>query len=92
MSGNSQRIRRSFLAEYFYNPGQTPRFPTWQAVRTDRWKYIHYPTVENMDELYDLQTDRYEMNNLIDQSTATDTLDELKTELALHLRETKYKP
>ena len=27
----------------------------WQAVRSDRWKYIHYPKMPEYDELYDLQ-------------------------------------
>src|SRR5262249_25477188 len=31
--------RNSFLTEYFQEK-QYPRTPTWQAVRTDRWKYI----------------------------------------------------
>ena len=45
-----------------------------------------------MEELYDLQTDRHEMNNLIDHSTAADTLNELTTDLTPHLGETKHKP
>src|SRR5262249_331541 len=64
LKGNTGNWRSSILAEYFYNRGQTPRFPTWQAVRTDRWKYIRYPDFEGMDELYDLKADPYEMKNL----------------------------
>jgi arylsulfatase A-like enzyme len=92
MLNNSQSVRSSFLAEYFYNQGQTPRFPTWQVVRTERWKYIHYPNVEDMDELYDLKSDRYEMQNLVDRSSSKNTLSELKTELKLLLKKTNYKP
>lgn len=73
--------RSSFLAEYFYNPGQTARFPTWQAVRTERWKYIRYPGHKQMDELYDLAADPLELRNLIDDAEAKATLQELKSDL-----------
>ena len=44
------------LAEFFPEK-VNPRVPAWQAVRTDRWKYIHYPRLDGMDELYDLASD-----------------------------------
>jgi arylsulfatase A-like enzyme len=34
-------------------------------VRTSRWKYIHYTELADSDELYDLQADPYEMDNVI---------------------------
>ena len=37
----------------------------YEAVRTERYKLIHYLELEGMDELYDLETDPYEMRNLI---------------------------
>jgi N-acetylglucosamine-6-sulfatase len=37
----------------------------YQALRTERWKYIHYTELEGMDELYDLARDPYEMHNVI---------------------------
>ena len=40
-----------------------------QAVRTERWKLIHYTDLKDCDELYDLQNDKYEMKNLIEQNT-----------------------
>jgi arylsulfatase A-like enzyme len=56
--------RTSFLTEYFLEKPY-PRVPTWQAVRTERWKYIHYQDLQDMDELYDLKADSYEMKNVI---------------------------
>jgi N-acetylglucosamine-6-sulfatase len=38
--------------------------PTMTAVRTDRYKLITYPEIKDIDELYDLHKDPYEMNNL----------------------------
>jgi N-acetylglucosamine-6-sulfatase len=78
--------RDSFLTEYFQEKA-FQRTPTWQAVRTDRWKYIHYPDLEGMDEVYDLKADPYEMRNLIKASTAP--IAQLKAELEKRLKETK---
>jgi N-acetylglucosamine-6-sulfatase len=39
--------------------------PSMTAVRTDRYKLISYPEIEDIDELYDLQNDPHEMNNLV---------------------------
>lgn len=71
--------RESFLTEYFSNPHN--RIPGWQAVRTQRWKYIHYTGVEGVDELYDLAADRYEMRNLFQQPSVQATLADMQTEL-----------
>lgn len=38
--------------------------PTMTAVRTDRYKLIRYPEIDDIDELYDLEEDPHEMNNL----------------------------
>ena len=46
----------------------------YKAVRSGRWKYIHYLELEGMDELYDLETDPYEMKNLIAQPGAAGAL------------------
>ena len=53
----------------------------YQAIRTERGKYIHYTGLRDMDELYDLRSDPYEMQNLIGNSTARKNLDSLRTEL-----------
>ncbi len=73
--------RASFLIEYFFERG-FPRVPTWQAVRTDQWKYIRYTELEGMDELYDLKADPYELKNLIHAPSAQSTLKNLQGELA----------
>lgn len=72
--------------EYFQEK-TAPRVPTWQAVRTDRWKYIRYIELEGMDEMYDLQSDPYELKNLIDEESAQTRHKELKSELEKLRRE-----
>jgi N-acetylglucosamine-6-sulfatase len=61
----------------------------YKAVRTDRHKYIQYTDLDGMDELYDLETDPYEMENLIDQADRAALLDELQAELARLLAATQ---
>jgi N-acetylglucosamine-6-sulfatase len=83
--GKDPRI--SCLYEYFAEQ-RFPRVPTWQAVRTDRFKYIHYPELQGMDELYDLQADPSELKNLINDPGADALLKEMKSELQRLLKET----
>ena len=69
--------RDAFVAEYF-DEDPFPRIPTWEAIRTERWKYMRYPDLGGeFDELYDLRTDPYELNNLAMESRVSDTLDSL---------------
>ncbi len=79
--------RTSFLAEYFVEKN-FPKTPTWQAVRTTQWKYVHYPELEGADELYDLHLDRGEMTNRIGDGSAKGVLQKLRKEMAAQLRAT----
>ena len=56
----------SFLIEYTSDI-VFPRIERmgYEAVRTERHKYIRYLELEGMDELYDLEADPYELENLI---------------------------
>jgi N-acetylglucosamine-6-sulfatase len=80
--------RNSFLTEYFQEK-QYPRTPTWQAVRTERWKYIKYTDSDGMDELYDLNADPYEVKNLIQQPPFQATLKQMQAELEKLRKETQ---
>lgn len=80
LKGGAADWRKSFLIEYFAEE-QFPRTPAWQGVRTPRWKFTHYPDLQGMDELYDLQADPYEMKNLINDPAAARALSQMKDEL-----------
>jgi N-acetylglucosamine-6-sulfatase len=64
----------------------------YQAVRTERHKYIHYVELPGMDELYDLEADPFELNNLVGTDEGRRRLPELQAELAGLQRETGYRP
>ena len=84
-TGAAKGVRDSFLAEFFLGNG-TPRFPTWQGVRTERWKYVRYTDFPDMDELYDLKADPNEMKNLVNDAVAAQMRDELKMEMERLMR------
>jgi len=87
-AGVTSNWRPACFLEYFYEKPY-PLIPTWQAVRTNDWKYVEYSGVKNMNELYDLKNDPGEMKNLITDPSAAKKLDELKAELARLRQETK---
>lgn len=90
LKGQPTAWRNSFLVEY-YSDKVFPRIVQmgYQAVRNKRWKYIRYRELEGMDELYDLQTDPYEMKNLVKAPQAATRLKAMRAELARLLQATK---
>jgi N-acetylglucosamine-6-sulfatase len=80
--------REAFLAEYFHEK-VAPRIPTWQAVRTHDWKYIHYFDSDGLDELYHLEADPKELKNLVNDPKHEAQLEQMRARLAEMLKETK---
>lgn len=72
--------RSAVLTEYFLEK-VAPKVPSWQAVRSARWKYIHYTDSSDWDELYDLQKDPHEIHNLASDAAAAEPLAAMKREL-----------
>ena len=86
--GDASHWRNAALFEYFLEKAYA-NIESWQAVRTADWKYIHYTDLQGMDELYDLKSDPYEMNNLIGDQANAKQLESLKEELAKLLEQNK---
>lgn len=90
MRGEAWQPRTSFLIEHFSdNVFPRVRNMGYQAVRTQRWKYIHYRELADSDELYDLQNDPYELKNIINDPSSRSVLADLKAELQRKLGETQ---
>lgn len=56
--------RDKLLYEYYWERN-FPQTPAMHALRTDQFKYIHYYGIWDTDELYDIQKDPHETENLI---------------------------
>jgi arylsulfatase A-like enzyme len=80
-------IRDELLIEY-YSDTEFKRLNGmgYKAVRTDRYKYIRYDSLTGMDELYDLQTDPDELNNLLPGRAPKGVREELSARLDRLLR------
>jgi arylsulfatase A-like enzyme len=57
------------------------------GVRTDRYKLIHFYEPIDSWELFDLETDPHEMNNLINDPDYSDVLKDMKVRLEAKQRE-----
>lgn len=89
--GRTDNWRSSFLYEYF-RENWLPGLPTMLAVRMERWKYVTYPDLQDIDELYDLQADPIEMHNLAQEPAYATQLATMQAELERLKRETQYVP
>jgi N-acetylglucosamine-6-sulfatase len=83
---------------YYYNyEAEFPYTPNVRAVRTEDWKYIHYPHGDggpdrHMAELYDLRRDPEENKNLIADPASAPILEQLKSELTRLMQATGLSP
>jgi N-acetylglucosamine-6-sulfatase len=64
LAGTATPWRDHMLYEYYWE-WNFPATPTTLALRTDRYKYIYYHGVWDVDGFYDLETDPHERHNLI---------------------------
>jgi arylsulfatase A-like enzyme len=88
--------RKYFLYEYNFE-NEFPYTPNVRGVRSQEWKYIHYPNGEGQPEthraeLYHLKEDPAETKNLIDDPGAKQMLTGLQAELSRLLVETGASP
>ena len=88
--------RTAWFYEYNYEK-QFPYTPNVRAVRTDDWKYIHYPHGDgspdkHMAELYDVKNDPEERHNLIGDPKLASKITELRALLTKLMADTALTP
>jgi len=95
-AGDASGWRTSWFYEYNYEK-QFPYTPNVRGVRTDEWKYVHYPHGDgkpdrHLAELYNLKADPGESKNLIDDPKHQAVVRKLQAELARLMAETGALP
>jgi N-acetylglucosamine-6-sulfatase len=86
-AGAVAKVRDALLYEYYWERN-FPQTPTIHALRTDRFKYIHYHGIWDTDELFDLQADPDESRNLVADPAHAETVRTLNTQLFSLLEQT----
>jgi N-acetylglucosamine-6-sulfatase len=79
--------RSELLYEYFWERN-FPQTPTVHALRGDRYKYIRYHGIWDVDELYDLKEDPHETRNLIASAEHREIVADMNRRLFEILEET----
>ena len=87
LKGENIAWRNKVFYEYYWESA-FPQTPTTYAVRSDRYKYIFYNGIWDTNELFDLQNDPNEMNNLIRDPAMDKTGLDLRSELFSWLEKT----
>ena len=84
MRGDDTGWRDSVLIEFYTHENPRPWLMDmdYRAVRTDRYKLIHWMQHPDERELYDLHEDPYELRNLIDDPGMQTIAQALEDELA----------
>lgn len=85
--GKSSQWRDTLLYEYYWERN-FPHTPTIHALRGDKYKYIHYHGIWDIDELYDLHADPYELSNLIFSPSHAQVIREMKEKLFATMNDT----
>ena len=80
LQGKKIPWRDAAFYEYYWERN-FPHTPTTHGVRTNRYKYIHYHGIWDIDELYDLKNDPEEMTNLIDSPKHQDLIKQLNNKM-----------
>ena len=79
--------RKYLLYEYYWEYN-FPHTPTMFALRGNQYKFIQYLGIWDTDELYDLQNDPHETNNLILDPKYSSVVQQMRKELYRQLEET----
>ncbi len=87
VQGKPTEWRKELLYEYYWERN-FPQTPTMHALRQDRYKFIRYQGIWDLDELYDMQEDPLESRNLIHSEKHQQIIKQMRDKLFDILEET----
>ena len=87
VTGQKTEWRKELLYEYYWERN-FPQTPTMHALRGDKFKFIRYQGIWDLDELYDLEEDPLESRNLINSEKFKPVVDQMRKRLFDILEET----
>ena len=87
LQGRTEGWRTSVLVEFYTYENPFPWLVDmdYRAIRTDRYKYIHWMQYPGEAELYDLQEDPYEMRNLAADPAMAGVIEDMRSRLSAEI-------
>ena len=81
LTKNNLELWKSFYYHYYEFPYGVHAVKKHYGIRTERYKLIHFYNDIDDWEMYDLEKDPYEMNNIYNEKSASNLRDSLKNAL-----------
>lgn len=89
LDGRDVPWRKAVFYEYWVDLVHS--IPTTVAVRTERYKFVRFPEIDDLDELYDLKKDPHEMVNVVAHREYAAVRDRMEKLLKEQMKETGWK-
>ncbi len=81
-SGSSKDKREELMIEHLWD---FQPIPASEGIRTEQWKYFRYRNINAPEELYDLENDPQELNNLASNKEYKNILQNMRNKLDLKI-------
>jgi arylsulfatase A-like enzyme len=83
LSGRADKVHDSILIEFYSHENPFPWTASldYRIVLTDRYKYIRWIRFQDEAELYDLENDPFELNNLVREPKMASVVDAMTNDL-----------
>jgi N-acetylglucosamine-6-sulfatase len=83
LTGKADKVHDAILIEYYSHENPFPWTASldYRIVRRGKYKYIRWIRFEDEAELYDMETDPYELNNLVNDPAVAAAVEQLTKDM-----------